>query len=189
MADLARIHPETPSAWRAWLEANHDTSPGVELVQWRSQTGRSRLDYDDIVEEALCFGWVDSKARRLDDERAMITMTPRKPTSTWARTNKERVERLIADGRMTDAGLRAIEVARANGQWTFLDDVEDLVVPDDLTAALASRPVAAANFDAFPPSARKQILFWIKTAKKPETRQRRIDETVAKAAEDVRAQG
>jgi uncharacterized protein YdeI (YjbR/CyaY-like superfamily) len=187
VAELEQLHPETRAEWRAWLAAHHHDSPGVQLVQWRASTGRSQISYDDIVEEALCFGWIDSKANVLDEERAMITMTPRRPGGTWARTNKDRVDRLIADGLMTDAGLRLIEQAKADGSWTFLDDIEALIVPDDLDAALDRDPAARANFDAFPPSAKKQILYWIKTAKKPETRLRRIDETVTKAAENVRA--
>jgi uncharacterized protein YdeI (YjbR/CyaY-like superfamily) len=182
-----RIHLETRAEWRAWLEAHHDTSQGVGLVHWRAASGRSRLSYDDIVEEALCFGWIDGRMNRLDDDRSVILMTPRSPRSTWARSNKERVERLIAEGRMTDAGLLVVATAKANGSWTVLDDIDALVVPDDLAAALAANEHASRHFDAFPPSARKMILYWIKSAKRVETRQRRIAETVRLAAINVRA--
>jgi uncharacterized protein YdeI (YjbR/CyaY-like superfamily) len=181
------VHPATRAEWRAWLEANHATSPGIELVQWRPETGRARIAYDEIVEEALCFGWVDSTVRVLDDERSTLLVTPRKPGSTWARSNKERVRRLIAEGRMTDAGLRPVEAAKADGSWTFLDDVDAMVVPDDLAAALDADPRARRHFDAFPPSAKKQILYWVKTAKRPETRRRRIAEAVDAASRNVRA--
>ena len=189
MAPRRRVHPETRAQWRAWLEANHATSPGIDLVQWRPSTGRARITYDEIVEEALCFGWVDSTIRVLDEERTILLVTPRRPGSTWARSNRARVERLVADGRMTDAGLRPVEAAKADGSWTFLDDVDAMVVPDDLADALARDRQAGAHFEAFPPSAKKQILYWIKSAKRAETRRRRIDETVAKASRNVRARG
>jgi uncharacterized protein YdeI (YjbR/CyaY-like superfamily) len=178
-----QVHPETRAEWRAWLAANHATSPGVWLVQWRTPTGRRRFEYDEAVEEALCFGWIDSLAKRLDDDRSMITMTPRKPTSGWSRSNKERLERLTAAGLMTAAGLRAVEVAKGNGAWELLDDVEALVVPPDLPAALAQDSAAAAGFATMTPSAKKAILFALKTAKKPETRARRLATAVADAAE------
>lgn len=187
MVSLEQIHPETPSEWRAWLAANHSTSPGVWVVQWKRATGRRQMSYDELVEEALCYGWIDGRANPLDGERSMIMMTPRKPTSTWARSNKDRVERLIAEGRMTGAGLRVIEIAKANGSWTVLDDVDALVVPEDLAAALSGDEQARHYFEAFPPSAKKAILYWIKTAKRPETRQRRIVETVRLAAQNIRA--
>jgi uncharacterized protein YdeI (YjbR/CyaY-like superfamily) len=187
VAVYERIHPATRRDWRAWLEAHHDTSPGVHVIQWRASTGRPRIPYDDLVEEALCFGWIDGRMNRLDDDRSMIMMTPRKPTSVWARSNKERVERLTADGHMTEAGRRVIETAKANGAWTILDDVDALIVPEDLRAALSVDPVAQRYFDAFPPSAKKMILLWIKSAKRPVTRQRRVTETVRLAAQNIRA--
>ncbi len=145
------------------------------------------MTYDDIVEEALCFGWIDGRANKVDGDRSMVMITPRKPTSAWARSNKQRVERLTAEGRMTDAGRRVIEVARANGSWSILDDVDALLVPEDLRTALSCNSRAEHNFDAFPPSAKKMILYWLKSAKRPDTRQRRIAETVRLAAENIRA--
>lgn len=182
VSDYARVHPETRAEWRAWLAANHATSPGIWLVQWRTVTGRPVLSYEDSVEEALCFGWIDSRAKRLDDERSMITMTPRKPASAWSRSNKERVERLLAAGLMAPAGLRAVETAKANGAWQLLDDVEALVVPEDLAAALTADGVAA-SFTAMSPSARKALLYAVKSARRPETRARRIAEAVRQAAD------
>ncbi len=187
MVDYERIHPASRAEWRRWLEAHHDTAPGVWLVQWRAATGKRQLTYDELVEEALCFGWIDSRTNKFDDERSMIMMTPRRPTSVWAKSNKDRVERLITDGRMTDAGLRVVEIAKANGSWTMLDDVDALILPDDLVAALAQDEQARRHFDAFPPSSKKTILYWIKSAKRAGTRQRRIAETVRLAAADIRA--
>lgn len=177
-----RIQPKTRTEWRRWLTSNHDTCDGVELVQWRTSTGRPRLSYEDIVEEALCFGWIDSRYQRIDDQRSSIIMTPRREKSIWAKSNKERVARLIEQGQMTDAGLRAIEVAKRNGAWTMLDDVEALVVPDDLASALAADRRAEQHFKNFPPSAKKQILYWIKSARRRDTRERRIAETARLAA-------
>jgi uncharacterized protein YdeI (YjbR/CyaY-like superfamily) len=187
VVSFERIHPETRDEWRRWLAQHHATSPGVWLVQWRTVTGRRRLSYDEIVEEALCFGWIDGRINPLDDERSMLMMTPRKPNGTWAATNKARVERLIADGSMTAAGLRVIATAKANGAWTILDDVDAMIIPDDLDLAFAGEPTARANFDRFPPSARKQALYWVKSAKRPETRARRVGEVVRLAALDIRA--
>lgn len=186
MGEPELFHPQTRAEWRAWLEANHATSKGVRVVSWRTATGRPAVGYDDLVEEALCFGWIDSTYRVIDEERSSIAMTPRRPTGVWAGSNKARVERLIAAGLMTDAGLRVIDVAQQNGSWTILDDVEAMVVPDDLAAALAARPGARENFDAFPASVKKQSLYSVKRAKRPETRHRRIEVIADKSAQNIR---
>jgi uncharacterized protein YdeI (YjbR/CyaY-like superfamily) len=182
-------HPADRTAWRAWLEANQDVAPGVWVVTWRSSTGRERVAYDAIVEEALCVGWVDATVNVLDEDRGLQLVTPRKPRSAWARTNKERVARLEAEGRIGPGGRRAIEVAKANGWWHVLDDVEAEIEPDDLTAALDATPSARLAWDGFPPSARKQMLFWVASAVKDDTRRRRIASIVEQAARGVRAEG
>ena len=138
----ARVHPDTRAEWRAWLAGHHDGSDGVWLVLWRKQSGRTGLTYEEAVQEALCFGWIDSKGSKLDDERTMLWMSPRKRGSGWARTYKVRIEQRPADGLMTPAGLALIEEAKRDGSWTLLDDVENLVVPDDLAAALEAHPGA-----------------------------------------------
>ena len=181
------VHPKSRKGWRLWLSRNHGRSQGVWLAAYRKETGKPRVEYEEAVEEALAFGWIDSKSVRLDDERSLIWMCPRKPASGWSRSNKERVERLERDGLMTDAGRAAIEAAKRNGSWSLLDSVEALEEPDDLAAALNASPAARANFDAFPPSARKVILTWIATAKREETRRKRIEETARLAAENARA--
>ncbi len=158
-------------------------------MTWRPRSGRVGLDYEVAVEEALCFGWVDSTGGRVDDERGKLYFAPRKVRSAWAATNKARVERLIADGRMAPAGLAAIERAKANGSWEVLDGPERLEVPADLSTALDARPPAAANFAAFPPSARKMLLAWIAVAQRPETRAARIAATAESAARNERARG
>lgn len=183
------FHAETRAAWRAWLVENHSEAKGVWLASWKRATGRPIVPYEQTVEEALCFGWIDSTVNILDDERGLQLMTPRKPKSTWSRLNRDRVASLEKAGLMTDAGRRAIEIAQANGWWTILDPVENLVEPDDLASALDDRPSARSNWDQFPPSARKQMLWWVISAARPETKATRITRIVDDAAEGRRALG
>jgi len=180
------VQCETRAEWRAWLEANHATATGAWLVTWRNDTGHPVLDYEAGVEEALCFGWIDSRGGRLDEQRSKLYYASRKPRSGWARTNKARVERLVAAGQMAPAGLAAIERAKANGSWTMLDDVENLVVPDDLGAALEASPPARDHWEAFPPSERRMTLEWIRQARRPETRSARIATAVDRAVRKER---
>jgi uncharacterized protein YdeI (YjbR/CyaY-like superfamily) len=182
-----RFHPETRAEWRAWLAEHHAGTRNVWVVTWKPHTGRPAPSYDDLVEEALCFGWVDSTAGTVDDERKMQRFSPRKPGSGWARTNKVRIERLLAEGQMAEPGLAVLRQAQEDGSWTLYDDVEALVVPDDLAAALDALPPARANFDAFPPSARKRILAWVVTAKRPATREARIRTSAELAQRNERA--
>ena len=184
--DADRVHPETVPAWRAWFEGHRDRGAGVWLVTWRKAAGHPDLTYDQAVEVALAFGWVDSTARKLDEQRTMLWFAPRKARSGWSRPNKVRVARLQAAGLMDPAGQRAVDAAVADGSWTLLDEVEDLVVPPDLAAALAETG-GRAQWDAFPPSARRGILEWVVQAKRPQTRAKRIAETAALAARGERA--
>ena len=186
MVDYERVHPLTRQEWREWLAANHATSPGIWLVAYKKATGKPRVEYDEIVEEALCFGWVDSKGNKLDDERSLLLITPRKPRSGWAKTNKARVERLIEQGLMAPAGLAVIETAKANGSWESLDASEAMLMPEDLAAALAGDDQASAYFKKFPPSTRKAIFQQIGMAKRPETRAKRIAEVVRLAHDNRR---
>lgn len=163
------------AAWRAWLAANHATSPGVWMVTWRARKGPAAgVEYEASVEEALCFGWVDSTTGVVDDRRGKTYFAPRKPRSPWAATNKARVERLIRDGLMRPAGLAAIERAKANGYWSIYDSVERLEVPADLATALEAAPPADANFRTWPPSLRKGVLGRLALAVRPDTRASRV---------------
>ena len=185
--DAPRVQCETRAEWRAWLSANHATAPSVWLVTWRPHSGRSHLPYEAAVEEALCFGWIDSSGGSVDEERTRLYFAPRKPRSGWARTNKVRIEKLTAAGLMAPAGLAAIEAAKANGSWTLLDDVENLVVPEDLASSFEAHPPAAEHWAAFPKSARRAMLEWIVQARKSETRAARIAATATAAARNERA--
>lgn len=172
-----RLHFETVDAWHEWLAASHMQDEGVWLVSWKPRTGRPAIPYQAAVEEALCFGWVDSTYRSLDDERGMLWYAPRRKGSLWAASNKERVGRLEAQGRMTGAGRAAIKAAKADGSWSLLEPVEALTVPDDLSAAFAERPEAEGHWEAFTPTAKRAYLLWIYTAKREDTRDRRVRET------------
>ena len=187
--DAPLVHADDRESWRAWLEANHATLRGAWLVTWRARTGRQSLDYEAAVEEALCFGWVDGTGGGFDDDRGKLYFSQRRPRSVWAASNKGRVERLIASGRMEAAGLAAIERAKADGSWTVLDGPERLEVPSDLAAALDANPPAAERFAAFTPSSRKMMLSWVATAVRPETRASRIGQIATRAARNERAQG
>ncbi len=186
-ADGERFHAESADEWAAWLDRNQSRTHGVWLVTWRARSGRPALGYEDAVIEALRFGWIDSTGGAVDDDRTELWFAPRKRGSGWARTNKRRIERLEQDGRLEASGRRVIEAAKADGSWTLLDDVEDLVVPDDLTDAFELFPGSRTQWDAFPPSARRAILGWIVQAKRPETRARRIEETARLAQDGKRA--
>ncbi len=183
----ARIHPTTRAELREWLAAHHRQEKGIWLVSFKKETGEPRIPYEDICEELVCFGWVDSRPAKLDARRTMLLCTPRKKSSAWSKPNKDRVARMTKAGKMAQAGLDAVKEARASGRWSALDAVERLEVPEDLAAALEARASARQNFDAFPRSARRGILEWIAQAKRPETRARRVEQTARLAAENERA--
>lgn len=178
---------ESRDQWRAWLAEYHGSRSGVWLVTWKQAAGKPRLPYDEAVEEALCFGWVDSLGRALDDQRTQLLYTPRKPRSGWSRPNKRRVERLLAAGLMAPAGLAVLEAAKADESWSLLDDVENLVEPDVLRSALDDEPEARRQWDAFPRSAKRGILEWLQNAKREATRDQRVAEIVELAARGERA--
>ncbi len=181
------IHPISRAEWRKWLEEHHARTEGVWLISYKKGTGKPRFDYDEAVEEALCFGWVDSKPNKLDEERSMLWFAPRKPGTGWSQLNKMRVEKLIAAGQMRPAGLAKVEAAKQDGSWDALDRVEALEIPPDLEKALAANETARQYFNAFPRSVKRAILEWIASARKAETRAKRIAETVSSAAMNIRA--
>ena len=183
------VHAETRVQWRAWLVENAESARGVWLCSWRTPTGLPRCPYPEAVEEAICFGWVDSTATNLDEERGLQLYTPRRPKSSWTRLNRQRAADMEAQGLMTDAGRAAIAAARASGWWTILDSVEDLIEPPELTSALDENPPARRYWDSLSPSARKLMLWQIVSAARPETKSARVALIVAEAAEGRRAYG
>lgn len=184
--EFAQLEITSRNQLRQWLHRHHATSKGIWLVTFKKGKG-AHVGYDDIVEEALCFGWIDSQPRTLDNQRSQRLLTPRKASSSWSRLNKQRIEKLIAAGHMTPAGQAAIEAAQRNGAWHALDEVEDLIEPDDLRQALDALSVARTQWNAFPRSSRRAILEWIGAAKTAATRDRRVELTVSEAAQGRRA--
>lgn len=184
--DLKRVEVESAAQLRQWLKRQYAARESIWLVTWKKPDPRY-VAYDAIVEEALCFGYVDSLPRKLDDKRSMLLLTPRKAKSACSKLNKQRVEKLMAEGRVEPAGLAVVEAAKKSGTWDKLNDVEQLTVPDDLAAALKKNKQAVKYFEAFPRSVKRAILEWILNAKRPETRAARIAETVAKAETNIRA--
>lgn len=171
-------------AWREWLDKNHSSSLGVWLIIQKKDSREKGVFLGDVVEEALCFGWIDSKLNVIDEKRFKLLLTPRRPKSIWSEQNKQRVEKLIQQGLMTAAGLKRIEVAKKDGSWNKLDAIEEIRLPEDFRKALAADKNALKNFEAFSNSLKKQTLWWIENAKKPETRLRRIQQTVTMAAQN-----
>lgn len=171
--DAERIQFDTRKAWRAWLTAHHGTSTGLFVIYYKKSARKPGPSYDDLIEEALCFGWVDGTLRTVDDERTSLWFCPRRKGSVWAASNKARVERLSADGAMTPAGLAAIERAKADGSWSILERSDALTPPPELISAFAAHPGSAAAFEALSPGARKQLIYQVDSAKRAETRERR----------------
>lgn len=184
--EFSDFHPLTRKEWREWLAENHARAAGIWFVYYKKQTGKPRVTYDEAVEEALCFGWIDSVPRKFDDERSKLLFTPRKPKSVWSKLNKTRIERLIENRLMTEIGLTKIEAAKRNGSWNALDASDNLETPADLTEAFERNSGAKKNFEAFSDSVKRSILSWIFSAKRDETRAARIEKTVATAARNKR---
>lgn len=165
--------PRSRAGWRRWLSSDPDRDEGLWVVYRKKSS-----DLGGPVEEALCFGWIDSQVRRVDDDRVMQWFSPRRAGGLWSALNKERIERLVGEELMTDRGQAAIDAAKADGSWSQLDDIDALVMPADLDDALAAAPEAQHAYEALSASAKKQHLWWIHSAKRPTTRARRIEETV-----------
>ena len=170
--------PKNPEDWRRWLEENHQGQQAVWIVYLKKTAGTPNLSWSEAVTEALCFGWIDSTAKSLDAEKYIQFFTKRKPKSVWSKVNKDKVELLIAQGKMAEAGHKSIETAKQNGSWTSLDAVEALEVPEDLAQAFGMQPAAQEFYQSLSRSARKSILYWLALGKRAETRQKRIAEIV-----------
>lgn len=182
-ADTAeRVEVRSRADLRAWLDRRHGQAAAVWLVTFKKHHP-DYLAYEPLVEELLCWGWIDSVTRRLDEDRTMLLIAPRKVTSAWSALNKGHVDRARASGAMMPAGEARIAAAMTNGMWTFLDDVERLEVPDDLASALGA---LRAEWDTWPRSVKRGTLEWIKTAKTAPTRERRIRDVCDSAGAGLR---
>ncbi len=181
------FYPKSKKAWRDWLEKNHQTEQSVWVIFYKKGSKKPSISWSEAVDEALCFGWIDSKPNKRDDESYFRYFSQRNPKSIWSKINKEKIEKLTNAGKMTPAGLEMIRIAKENGSWDTLNEVDNLIVPSDLKTEFDANQTAYSNWKAFPPSSKKIILYWIKSAKRDETRAKRIAETVEKAAQNIRA--
>lgn len=186
-SSIPSYHPKTRAEWREWLAGNHDRSNGIWLILIKKGADIPGIMYSDAVEEALCFGWIDGTLNTMDEQRYKLYLSPRKPKSVWSKINRQRIQKLTKVGLMTAAGLAKIEAAKKDGSWNQLDVIDQLVIPEDLQKQLSVNREAKRNFEGFSTSSKKIILFWIASAKREETRQKRIEETVRLAAQNIKA--
>lgn len=176
--EIETFYPKSRQEWREWLQENHTQKQSVWLIYYKKKSAIPTVMYSEAVDEALCFGWIDSKAKPLDEEKFMQFFSKRKANSVWSKVNKAKVERLIGDGLMTKAGFESIEIAQQNGSWTILDEAEALIIPKDLNDEFQKRPKAKSYFLGLSRSDKRNILQWLVLAKREETRQKRIAEIV-----------
>lgn len=175
------------ATWRQWLSAHHEKEKSVWLIIYRKDSKTPSVYYPEAVDEALCFGWIDSKPNKRDEESYYQFFAKRNPKSNWSKVNKGKVERLMKDGWMTEAGLKMVEIAKQNGTWTALDEVEAIQIPQDLQQLFDQNKTAFQNWEKFSRSSKRGILEWILNAKQAHTRQKRIEETVRLASENIKA--
>jgi len=178
--------PQSRTDWRQWLEKNHQSKQSVWLVYYTKKSNVPSISWSEAVDEALCFGWIDSTKKKIDDSSFMQFFSKRKPKSIWSKINKEKVQQLTDGKRMTKAGYESVETAKQNGSWTILDEVEELIIPNDLEIAFEKHKGSKDYFLSLSKSTRKIILVWIVLAKQQETRQKRIDEVVESAEQNLK---
>jgi uncharacterized protein YdeI (YjbR/CyaY-like superfamily) len=174
--EIETFYPTSKAAWRAWLQENHETKQSVWLIYYKKKSNQPSLSWSDAVDEALCFGWIDSTAKPIDEDTYKQFFTKRKPKSVWSKVNKEKVKRLLEENLMSAAGLVCIEIAKQNGSWTILDEVEEFIIPDDLEAAFDTHKGSKDYYLSLSKSVRKAMLYKLVLAKQQVTRQRRIVE-------------
>ena len=184
---IQTFYAKSQKDWRKWLQKNHASEKSVLLIIFKKQSKVPSVSYSEAVEEALCFGWIDAKANKKDEESYYQSFSRRNAKSNWSKINKLRVAELIRENLMTEAGLQAIKTAKENGSWDASEKVDNLIMPEDLKHSFNKNKPALENFKKFPPSSQKVILGWIQSAKKTETRLKRIETTVMLAAKNIRA--
>lgn len=180
--EIETFYPRSRKEWRDWLQNNHEKKQSIWLIYYKKNSKIPSVLYSEAVDEALCFGWIDSKSKPLDKEKYMQFFSKRKAKSVWSRVNKEKIDRLIEQGLMTKAGYQSVETAKQNGSWTILDDAEALVIPKDLDDAFQNKKNAKEYFLGLSRSDQRNMLQWLILAKRMETRQKRITEIVEFAA-------
>ena len=184
--EITTIYPSSRHEWRQWLQDNHRSATSVWLVYYRKKSGKPSLSWSEAVDEALCFGWIDSVKKSIDEDTFMQYFGPRKAKSVWSRINKDKVQRLMEEGLMTPAGVVCIEIAKQNGSWTTLDEAEELIIPDELDHAFSEHDGSKEFFLGLSKSVKKAILQWLALAKRPETRQKRSAEIAELAGQKRR---
>lgn len=186
MKNIEEYCPENRKDWRKWLELNHKRKDAVWLIFYKTKSPNHNLSWSESVDEALCFGWIDSTKKAIDKEKYIQYFSKRKAKSNWSKVNKDKVKTLIDQGRMTEEGYKSIEVAKENGSWTILDGVEALVIPEDLKREFASYKGSMEFFDSLSKSVKKGLLYWVISAKRKETRQKRISEVAENASNNLK---
>lgn len=185
--NIGEVYARSRKEWRLWLESNHHKISQIWLVLYKKGSSMPSVNYEESVEEALCFGWIDSKPQKRDENCYLLFFSRRKPKSVWSAINKKRINKLEEAGLMRPAGIAAVETAKANGSWTSIDNVEAMIMPEELEYGLRKNATAKLFFAAFPASAKKGIYQWIASAKTNTTRSKRIHETIALAEKNIRA--
>lgn len=184
--EISSFCPKNQAAWRRWLQKHHQSEQSVWLIYYKKTSLAHNLTWSEAVDEALCFGWIDSVRKTLDEERFIQFFSKRKPNSGWSKINKAKIEQLVKDGKMTPAGFECIEKAKQNGSWFLLDTVEAMIIPKDLLQAFKMYPGAKAYFTGLKKSEQKIILYWLVTAKRPETRAKRIEDIASLAGQQLK---
>ena len=184
---IKTFYAKSQEEWRKWLEDNNQIEKSVWLIIYKKESGKPSVYYSEAVDQAICFGWIDSKPNKRDETSYYQFFAKRNPKSNWSKVNKAKVEKLVEKGMMSKSGIEAIEIAKQNGTWNALDEVEEMTIPEDLKRAFDTNSTAFAYFDKFPRSSKRNILEWILNAKRPETRQKRINETVELAEKNIKA--
>lgn len=187
MEKTTELYFKNSSEWREWLEANHAICDGVHLIFYKVDSIYESMRWEEAVQVALCFGWIDSTVRKIDDEKRKQKFTPRKPKSVWSKLNKTYIEQLEKEGLMHESGRTKIQLAKENGSWESLDAVESFTIPSDLDKAFQENELAYSNYLSFSPSYRKSYLYWLHQAKREETRQKRIVEIIDLCARNMKS--
>ena len=187
MNNRPELYFKNDKEWRTWLLENYDSSTGIYLILYRVDSAQESMRWEEAVRVALCYGWIDSTVKKLDDERRRQLFTPRKAKSVWSKLNKSHIKELITEGLMHESGLEKINAAKKDGSWTALDNVENLIVPEDLQLAFDNNHVAYDNYKAFAMSYRKSYLYWLNMAKREETRTKRITEIIRLCEQNIKS--
>jgi uncharacterized protein YdeI (YjbR/CyaY-like superfamily) len=187
MVDKPQLYFKQHSEWRAWLQENHNNYTGVYLIFYKVENKEASMRWEEAVKVALCFGWIDSTVKSLGNGKRQQYFTPRKPKSVWSALNKRYIKELLAGNLMHESGLNSIEIAKKNGSWTSLDDVENLVIPTELQNAFDKNSIAFTNYQAFSKSYKKGYLYWLNQAKRQATREKRISEIIKFCEKNIKS--